>query len=125
MISSVFLGDLYADGELRLLGYVPAEATEGYLLRAVRFCVTRTIKPSEDYWLIRVGTLNGTTFTALTEVNLSTGLVSGERRWRLVSDLRLPQGSVVALKAVHRGKPVPIQGLSLVLEYGILGARSN
>ncbi len=125
MISAVFLGDLYADGELRLLGQIPVEAVSGYFIRAVRLCVTQTIKSSQDYWLIRIGTLDGTTFTARTEIDLSTGLVAGERRWKLTQDLRIERGSVVALKAVHRGKPVPIQGLSLVLEYGILGARSN
>lgn len=124
MIAAAFIGQP-VDGGVYALGYIPLESLNGDILRAVRVCVAETLRPSQDYWVLRIGTLVGTTFTARTEVNLRDGIVAGEKRWAFASDIRVPRGSLIALKAVKVGNPPAILGLSLILEYGILGARGN
>ena len=107
-----------------IIGYVPDEATSGYNLRAVRLSVSSALASGQDYWVVRLGTLDGSNFHALTEITLASGL-SGIQRWKFAQPIRVPRGSVLGLRTIKRGSPDSIQGLSLVLEYGILGARSN
>lgn len=123
MIGSIFCGDISEDGVIRLLGLVPSEASNGYNIRAIRLHVSTDLAGGQDFWSLRLGTIEGTTFTAQAEVDLSGG-IKGLRRWTFARDLRVPRGSTVALKAVKHGGPAAITGLSVILEYGILGARS-
>lgn len=106
------------------LSLIPVESPQGLLLRAVHVGVGQAVRPNQsNFWTLQVGTLLGSTFSVLREFPLQDGLQRGVTRFALGGGLRVPRQTLVALRAVQRGTTAPLVGLSVLPEYGILGAR--
>jgi len=122
MNTAVTVGTL-SSPRMVYLGYVPVEL-QGLLVRALYLVVGKAVPPNpQNHWVLQLGLVEGETFTPLREVRLVAGVKTVGGRFPLPGALRVSEGVLLALKAVHRGMPAPIEDLSLVLETGILGQR--
>lgn len=120
--TALFLGDVYSEATV-LLAALPAESLDGSALRALHVLAGEERASPDGYWVMRVGTLNGGTFSVLSETQFPDGFPSTLRRFPFDSGLRHAPGEVLALRFVPNGAPPPISGLSVVPEWGILGSR--
>lgn len=117
-----YCGD-FTDTRTVLIGYIPIES-RGYLVRAVNICLGSDYGPDEQSgWGIQVGRLQPAgAFTCLFEHGLGTGMRAAGTRWFANPAFRVAAGDLIALRAVAKGNPSTIHGLSVALEYGILGS---
>ncbi len=104
-------------------GYVPVETT-GLLLRAANLAVGAAVPASPyDYWSLLYGLWSPGAFQVVAVHGLQDGVNAAGMRRPFDAGVRAPRGFTLALKAVRTGSPAPLQGLSVALEYGILGSR--
>lgn len=113
-----------ADDRTVLLGYIPPEAPSGWILRAIHFLASAEVDADPaNYWTMRVGAFTGPTFHTIFEYPLQNGVQTRPKRITVPGKPRIAQGDLVAVRFVSVGSPADLEGLSLVLEYGIFGSR--
>jgi hypothetical protein len=119
---ALFIGDVYLE-TTALLAAIPAESLDGSALRALHVLAGEERSSPDGYWIMRVGTLSGGTFSVLSETQFPDGFPSTLRRFQFETGLRHAPGEVLAVRLVPNGAPPPISGLSVAPEWGILGSR--
>src|SRR5262245_26858510 len=97
--------------------------SSGDALRGVYVFVTARVLPSTtDWWKLFVGLTTTGPFEPVAEFTLQNVVEPSGARFPAPKGARLPPGNLIALKLVQRGSPAPLDGLSVALDYGILGA---
>lgn len=130
LAGALYVGTLVGPRQV-YLGYVPVE-THGILVRAIHLCVGKntTVSPI-NYYILQVGIVEGSRlgtapsgkFHSLADIPFIKGITTDGLRWEFTAPLSVPRGSVMALKALLRGQPVPVKDLAVALEYGLSGQR--
>lgn len=122
MIPAHFLGTFTTTGTA-ILGYVPQEGV-GLAIRALSLTLRNDVKTTkDDYWTLQLGLWTPQQFQALAQVPLQNGVRASGLRFPIQGDPRVQRGATLALRASQHGAPPPLEGLSVLVEYGILGVR--
>lgn len=118
-IPAVYLGDV-TEQKVYALGAV-ASGRRGLRVSVIRLLTTRDVAPDTGaYWTIHVGTLsfNGN-FKTLTQFSLArSGLKAGGYVSLTAKPAAVFQpGDMVAVRMKANGKPAPVEGCSIILDY--------
>lgn len=128
MISNAtYLGDFAAERSV-LLAFLPPEAPEGAILRAIHLVVGEELRVSrQDYWLLALGTHQGGRFIRMAKEIALDGLVPEGvvRRYEIADPLLLSRGTALLARISPRGLPPPLIGASVVPEWGVQASRRS
>lgn len=119
----IYCGDFDAT-RIVLIGYIPTES-HGYLVRAMNIRLGADwVQDGQSTWTLQIGKVQPAgVFTVLFERSLGTGLKASGTRWLASPGFRVGPGDLIGLRALQLGGPATLEGLSVALEYGILGSR--
>lgn len=121
VLASVSAGTL-TDTTIILFGWIPPDEM-GIRIRAVNVVVSVELSPNaSDYWVLEVGTWKPGTFEPKARVPLQNGLKRDGLRQAFTDAPSVRRGQIVALRALQRGSPPPLEALSAALEYNSLGS---
>lgn len=113
----------FSTNQVFFFGFVPKEVT-GLVLRASNVVVSVTQPAStHDFWTLQYGAWSPGSFQPSASQSLRNGVGSAGLRFSFPDGSVVPRGVVFALRAVQSGQPHPIEGLSVAVEYGIVGER--
>lgn len=119
----LFIGDV-ASVRTVIAAILPKRAKQSVYALALHVTIGSAVSANlSNYWLIQVGTVadQGTFSPGFKELSLSGGLSAGIlRRTAYDPPILLTQGNALVLRVTPRGAPVPLSGLSVAVEWGIL-----
>lgn len=123
LLPGQFLGDLQG-GSQRMLLMVAPESRDGQVLRGLRIMSgLGAVLPSQEFFVLSIGTLEGEQFQEQAQISLRDGLGSGWARFDVVPPVRALPGVVVTLRVSERGQPAPLPEVSVIAECGTLANR--
>ena len=122
MNQAVYIGDATATrtGQLATL---PAKATAGASLRGFSVMAEASFPSNTDFWLLRIGRAVGNSFESLYEVSFQGGFPPHPVEFDLGGGIPVSRGDVLLWRVIPQGDPEPLAGLSIVPDWGTLGAR--
>lgn len=123
----IALGDFVAE-RTSLVAIVPQDAQEGAQIRAIHVLAGETISTDErNYWVLQLGVLATGKFRLIAaETPFQGGFTANVATTIPYLDPALvSRGTLVAIRMTPRGDPPPLVGLSVVVEWGILGSRRS
>lgn len=117
---AIYIGDLDDDKDT-LLGLLTKD-DGGVSLKALVLYLNEAYKPTTtSSWIFQVGSLDNQNFTVLQELRFKNGLPSGLTRATI--EARVPPGTILLLRIIKSGEPPDLTGLSVIPEYGLIGAQ--
>lgn len=123
--TAVFLGDFSVERTTLLAG-VPLEAETGAFLRRVTILAAPMDGDPTAHWVLRIGTLSQTGFSALAAVTFSAGFSVTPRVVSFAPELAIAAGATLAVRLTPTsGAASPITGLSIIPEFALTGARAR
>lgn len=120
----IYLGDFTQDRTV-LLAVLPEDAPTGGQIQALHILSGSTLEYDyQNAWWLQLGVLSEGSFVVLWETSLRDGLSANvARKLSPETPIQTERGDRLALKLYVDGAPAPITGLSLVIEWGILGTK--
>lgn len=122
---SIYLGD-FTEERTSLLCSVSRDMPTGMLLRSMWIHADPLDPSPVTYWTVAIGAFGSGEFVASRTVTLQGGVPATPLRVDFTPEVRVPIGSVLAVRLIPSGSDVvPLTGVSVVPEYVLTSARAR